>query len=82
MAEPVNTKPRKDYMVPIDEDLHISIFHPSITENNFEIKPSLVGMVQHTKFLGLPMENPNLRMSIFVELCGTLKANGVDQRII
>lgn len=46
MVEHVDTKLLKDYMVPTDEEPHSSIVHPLIAANNFEIKPSLVGMVQ------------------------------------
>lgn len=82
VEEVVNIKPLKDYAVPIDEELHCSIFHSSIAENNFEVKSYLVGMVQQHQFSGLPTENLNLRMSIFIEFCCTLKSIGVDQNSI
>ena len=41
----VNTKPLKDYVIPTEEEPHFSIVHPLIVENNFELKPSLIGMV-------------------------------------
>lgn len=53
--------------------------HPPISVNNFELKLSLIGMVQHDQFSGLPSENPNLLLSTFVDNCGTAKANGIDQ---
>lgn len=36
-------------------------------------------MVQQNQFSGLPSENPNLHLSIFIDNYGTDKANGVDQ---
>ena len=47
MVEPiVNTKPLKDYTIPIEDELHCSIVHPPIAANNFELKPTLIAMVQ------------------------------------
>lgn len=53
MVEPVDTKKLKEYTIPTDVEPHISIVHPPIAENNFDIKPSLVGMVQQNQFSGL-----------------------------
>lgn len=50
--------------------------------NNFELKPSLVGIVLQDQFSGLPTENLNLHLSIFIDNCVTLKADGVDQNVI
>lgn len=52
------------------------------TANNFEIKPSLVGMVQHNQFSGLPIEHLNFHFSILVKLYGTLKSNGTEENAI
>lgn len=78
----VDTKPLKDYVIPKDEELHSIIVDPPIAANNFEIKPSLIGMVQQNQFFGLPTKNTNLHLSIFIDNCGTLVANGVDQNTI
>lgn len=74
----IDTKPLKDYAIPSEEELHYSIVQPPIATNNFELKPSLIGMVQENQFFGFPYENPNLHLSVFVDNCGTAKANGVD----
>lgn len=42
----VDTNPLKDYVIPTEEEYNLSIMHPLITENNFELKPFLIGMVQ------------------------------------
>lgn len=78
----VDTKPLKYYVVPTDDEPHSSIMHQSIVANNFELKHSLIGMIQQDKFSGLPTENLKLHLSIFVDNYGTLKANGVDQNTI
>lgn len=78
----IDTKPLKNYSIPTNEESHSSIIHPPIMANNFKIKPLLVRMVQQNQFSGLPTGNPNLHLSNFIEFCGTLKANGVDQNAI
>lgn len=81
MAEVVDTKPLKYYAVPTDKEPYSSIVHLPIAANNFELKPSLISMVQQNMFFELSMENPNLHLSIFVDNYGILKANSVDQNV-
>lgn len=69
-------------MIPTIEELHCSIVHPPVTNNYFKLKPYLIGMVQQNQFDGLPSKNLNLHLSLFVNKCGTVKANGVDQNAI
>lgn len=64
MDDPDDTKPLKDYAIPTKEEPHCSIVHPLIAANNFELKPSLIGMVQQNKFSSLPSENQNLHLSV------------------
>lgn len=78
----VNTKPLKDYVIPTEEEPHCSIVPPLILENNFKLKLSLIGMVQQNQFTGLPSEKPKLHLSIFIDNCGTVKANDIDQNVI
>ena len=46
--------------------------------HNFEPKLALISMVQQAQFGGSLMEDPNLHLSIFLEVCDTLKLNGVS----
>jgi len=43
--------------------------------NNFEIKPALLKLVHQNQFFGSPADDPNLHISTFLRLSGTLKAN-------
>lgn len=77
-----DNRPFKDYIVPTDKEPHCSIVHPTVGVNNFQIKPSLVGMVQQNQFARLPIENPNLHLSIFIKFYGTLKINNIKRAAI
>ena len=47
MVDPiVDTKPLKDYVIPTEEEPHCSIVHPPIAANIFELKPSLICIMQ------------------------------------
>lgn len=72
MGDPkVNNKSLKDYVIPTKEEPYYSIVHPPIATNNFELKPSLISMLQENKFYGFSSENPNLHLSIFDDNSGT-----------
>jgi len=51
---------------------------PPVAAHNFELKPALISMVQQSQFGGSPMEDPNLHLSVFLEVCDTLKINGAS----
>ena len=53
-----------------------------INANNFELKPSMISMVQQQQFVGHSLEDPNAHLSNFLELCETIKMNGVDHNVI
>jgi len=59
-----------------------SIARPIVETNNFELRLKLVSMIKQSQFEGLPMEDPNLQLSIFLEVCDTLKMNGVSTNAI
>ena len=50
---------------------------PAITNNNFEIKPSIIQMVQNNQFAGLQGEDPYAHILTFLNVCATFKINGV-----
>jgi len=65
----------KEYATPSTEEPHAIIVYPTIEGNNFEIKPALIYLVQQNQFFGSPTEDPNLHVSTFLRLSGTLKTN-------
>jgi len=65
----------KDYATPSTKEPHAIIVYPTVEGNNFEIKHALIYLVQQNQFFGSPTEDPNLHISTFLRLSGTLKAN-------
>jgi len=52
-----------------------AVTYPTVEDDNFEIKPALIYLVQQNQFFGSPTEDPNLHISTFLRLSGTLKEN-------
>lgn len=72
----------KEYATPSTEEPQTVIVYPTIDANNFDIKPALLNIVQQNQFFELPTEDPNLHISTFLRLSGTLKSNGVTPETI
>ena len=82
MAEDRNRRPLKEFSQPSDEEPSSSIVNPAITTNNFELKPSLLQLVQQNQFASLASENPNQHLKVFIQLADTLKTNGASPEAI
>ena len=59
-----------------------AIRRPSIQANNFELKMVTLQMLQNIQFHGLPSENPNMHLTNFIEVCDTIKYNGVIEEAL
>jgi len=68
----------REYVTPGVHSQTPEITIPPTTANNFELKPALISMVQQSQFGGSPLEDPNLHLSIFLEVRDTLKINGAS----
>ena len=68
----------RDFITPGVQGISSSIARPIVEVNNFELRPALISMVQQSQFGGSSMEDPNLHLSIFLEVCDMLKLNGVS----
>jgi len=66
---------RIEYAIPSTDEPYVVIVYPAVEANDFEIKPSLIYLVQQNQFSGSPTEDPNFHISTFLRLSGTLKAN-------
>ena len=51
-------------------------------ENNFELKPALITMVQQHQFTGHPTEDLNEHLGRFFRMANTVKLNGVRPEVI
>ena len=58
------------------------IVTPAIANNNFEIKPSIIQMVQNNQFGGLQGEDPYAHILTFLNMCATFKINRVTDDAI
>ncbi|KAL4300002.1 hypothetical protein AHAS_Ahas17G0157300 [Arachis hypogaea] len=59
-----------------------SIVVPPIAANNFELKPQLVTLVQQNcQYHGLSQEDPNQFITDFLQICDTVKTNGVNLEV-
>ena len=55
---------------------------PAIEVNNFELKPSLITMVQQHQYTGHPSQDPNEHMGRFLRMENTVNLNGVRLEVI
>ncbi|XP_057495663.1 uncharacterized protein LOC130780659 [Actinidia eriantha] len=72
----------KDYVRPVVNDNYSGIRRQTINANNFKLKPDLISMVQQAQFSGSPLGNPNIHLAMFLEICDTIKINGVTEDTI
>jgi len=68
----------QDFVTRGVQEIASSIARPIIDANNFNLKPALISMVQQSQFGWTPLEDPNLHLLVFLEVCDTLKLNGVS----
>ena len=71
-----------DFAMPDISSSFGGIVPPAIANNNFEIKPSIIQMVQNNQFGGLQGEDPYAHILIFLNVCATFKINGVTDDTI
>ena len=78
-----DTKAVRDYSTPDVMVILSSIATPAIQANNFELKLAIISMIQNScQFRGLPSEDPNAHITRFLQLCDTMKFNGVSDDAI
>ncbi|XP_024033079.1 uncharacterized protein LOC112095390 [Morus notabilis] len=71
----------QDYFKPVVNENYSGIQHQQVNANNFELKPALVNMVQQNQYGGLPHEDPNIHLATFLEICDTVKINGLKEML-
>ena len=71
-----------DFAMPDISGSFGGIVAPAIANNNFEIKPSIIQMVQNNQFGDLQGEDPYAHILTFLNMCATFKINGVTDDAI
>ena len=59
-----------------------TIRRPPIQANNFELKGVTLQNLHNIQFHGLPSEKPNAHLTSFIEVCDTVKYNGVTEEAL
>ncbi|XP_073153798.1 uncharacterized protein [Henckelia pumila] len=78
MAEAENNRTLMDLHRPLVGGYGSSIVRPAVQANTFELKPSIIQMIQmQVRFGGTPSEDPNAHPEQFLSICDTFKFNGV-----
>ena len=81
MAQP-EKRTLGDFAMPDISDSFGGIVAPAIANNNFEIKPSIIQMVQNNQFGGLQGKDPYAHILTFLNVCATFKINGMTNDAI
>ena len=55
---------------------------PPMQANNFDLKGVMMQMLHNIQFHGLPSENSNAHLTSFIEVCDTVKYNGVTEEAL
>jgi hypothetical protein len=70
------------YATPNDDFMNAPITQPTVTEENYEIKPNLLGLIQHNQFGGSTTEDLGLHLNIFTEICDMMRIKDVDPNAV
>ena len=55
---------------------------PAINDNDFELNPALITMVQQNQFAGHPTENPSKHLGRFMKIANSIHLKGVKPEVI
>ena len=72
----------EDFWRPIIQEEYSAIRQLTLDANNFELKPTLIKMVQQHQITGHPTEDPNEHLGRFLRMANTVKLNGVRLEVI
>jgi hypothetical protein len=76
-------KTLREFSAPSIENVHTSLVFEAAEENDpeFELKPSLINMVQATQFSRKAHEDASTNLQNFLEIGSTISIDGVNQDI-
>ena len=73
-----NQVPIRDYFKPVVDKCYSGIAFKPVNVS-FELRPSLISLVQQNQFGGSPIEDPYVHLRTFLEIADTVRINGVPQ---
>ena len=82
IERPQRQRTMKDLWRPVIRDEYSAVRQPTIEDNNFELKPTLITMVQQDQYTGYPSQDLNEHMGKFFRMTNTVKLNGVRPEVI
>ncbi|CAM8950414.1 unnamed protein product [Rhodiola kirilowii] len=77
LVQPPVRRTLGDYITPRVTGFQSAIAPPGIENNTWELKTGLIQMVQSNQFSGRMNEDPHQHLKWFVQMCNTVKTNGV-----
>ena len=80
VERPQRPNTMEEFWRPIIQEEYSAMRQPPIEANNFELKPTLITMVQQHQFTGHPSEDPNEHLGRFMRMENTVKLNGGETR--
>ncbi|KHN47934.1 hypothetical protein glysoja_048332, partial [Glycine soja] len=72
----------KDYSSSSVTQFFTSIARSEVQANNINYPHSLIHLIQGNLFQGLPNEDPYAHLSMFIEICNTVKTLGVPDEVV
>ena len=72
----------EDFWRPIIQEEYSAMRQPPIEAKNFELKPTLITMVQQHQFIGHPYEDLNEHLGSFMRMTNIVNLNGVRPDVI
>ena len=72
----------EDFWRPLIRDEYSVVRQLAIEANDFELKPTLINMVQQHQFTEHPSEDPNKHLGRFLRMANTMKLNRVNSDMI
>ena len=82
VKRPQRANTMDEFWRPIIQEEYYAVRQPPIEENNFELNPALITMVQPHQLTGHPSEDPNEHLGRFMRMANIVKLNGVRPDVI
>ncbi|XP_075481199.1 uncharacterized protein LOC142521912 [Primulina tabacum] len=77
-----NFIPIRDHFRPVINTHYSCIARGTINANNFELKTTLINMVQQNQFAGTATADPHVHLRTFLEITNTVKINNIHDDVI